>query len=352
MTATGPSKPPTTHEVAALAGVGRTTVSRVLNGSAAVHPATAARVQAAIEQLDYRHNATASSLRRSDGKTATIGLVLENVMQPYMAALARAVEACALRRGVLVFSGSCDEDADRERDFVGALRSRRVDGIIVVPAGADHSYLATERKHGTAIVFVDRPPRFLDADFVGSDGEDGARQAIAHLAAYGHRRIAFLGAKLAVATAGERLAGYERGLVENGIKPDERLVRTGLSTLRGTEEVDAAVRELMQLDDPPTALFSSIDLFTVAAVDALRTLDLQHRVALVGFDDFPLANRLDPGITVIAQDPWEIGDTAAELLFRRLDGDPSPTVSIRLPTKLVPRGSGEIRAQPAADLRA
>jgi LacI family transcriptional regulator len=318
-------------------------VSRVLNGVPGVRAETAARVRAAIEQLDYRHDATASSLRRSDGKTATIGLVLENIMHPYMAALAQAVEASVSRRGVLVFSGSCVEDAKREREFIAALRSRRVDGVIVVSADSDHSYLASERKRGTALVFVDRPPRFLDADFVGSDGVEGARMAVAHLAKHGHQRIAFLGAKPTVATAAERLEGYERGLSECEIGQDPALVRMGLSTLRATEEVGAAVQELLQLPEPPTALFPSADLFTVATIDALRKLGLEHRIALVGFDDFPLANQLDPAITVVAQDPGQIGETAAELLLRRLDGDTTPSLNLRLQTTLLPRGSGEIR---------
>jgi LacI family transcriptional regulator len=261
-----------------------------------------------------------------------------------MAALARAVQTSALRRGVLVFSGNCDEDANREREFMGALRSRRVDGIIVVPAGgSDHSYLVSERKRGTALVFVDRPACFLDADFVGSNSVDGARTAVTHLAGHGHQRIAFLGAKLTVATAADRLEGYERGLRECSISHDPTLVRTGLRTMRATEDVETAVQELLKLPEPPTAIFTSADLFTVAAIDILRKLGLQHRVALVGFDDFPLANQLDPAVTVVAQDPRQIGETAAEILFRRLDGDTTPSLNLRLQTTLLPRGSGEIR---------
>jgi LacI family transcriptional regulator len=335
-------RPPTTHDVAALAGVGRTTVSRVLNGSPGVSAATAARVVAAIERLDYRHNVTASSLRRSDQKTRTIGLVLPSIMNPFMGALARAVEDAVRMRGMLVFAGSCDEDGEREREFVEALRSHRVDGMIIVPASADHSYLLSEQQRGTALIFVDRPARFLDADFVASDNVEGARNAVSHLATHGHRRIAFLGAKLAIATAEERLRGYEEGLARQGIPLDSSLVRTGLTGLRGTHEVESTVAELLQRRDPPTALFSSLDLFTIEAIDALRTLGLQHQVALVGFDDFPLANRLDPPVTIIAQDAMALGRTAAELLFSRLDGDSSPTKQIRLPVELIARGSGEI----------
>ena len=129
------------HDVAALAGVALATVSRVVNGKPGVSPAMQARVETAIARLDYRRNVNASSLRRLDRKTATIGLVLEDVANPFMSALHRAVEDCARERGVLVFAGSCDEDSTREQELISALRTRRVDGIIVVPAGTDHSYL-------------------------------------------------------------------------------------------------------------------------------------------------------------------------------------------------------------------
>src|SRR5215510_16324758 len=135
---------PTMLDVAALAGVGLATVSRVVNGKPGVSPEAAARVQAAIQRLDYRRDVHASSLRRSDRRTATIGLVLEDVANPFMSALHRAVEDSVRQRGMLVFAGSCDEDGDRERELIGALCTHRVDGIIVVPAGPDHSYLVPE----------------------------------------------------------------------------------------------------------------------------------------------------------------------------------------------------------------
>ena len=132
----------------------------------------------ASERLDYRHNLTASSLRRSDGRSATIGVVLEDVSNPFASALHRSIEDVAVRRGVLVFAGSSDEDEDRERKLISAFASRRVDGLIIQPASHDHSYLLTERKVGTAIVFVDRPAGFFDADTVLTDNAAGVRRGI------------------------------------------------------------------------------------------------------------------------------------------------------------------------------
>jgi LacI family transcriptional regulator, galactose operon repressor len=326
-------------DVAALAGVGLATVSRVVNRKPGVSPAARDRVLAAMEQLDYRHNAYASSLRRLDRKTATIGLVLEDVANPWMSALHRAVEDSARARGVLVFAGSCDEDGERERELISELRSRRVDGLIVAPAGSDHSYLARELRLGTAIVFVDRPARFLDADTVTADDAAGAQQAVVHLAEHGHRRIAYLGADLAIPTARDRLRGYTDGLAALGVELDRALVRTGLRTI---DDAEAAAAEVFARREPPTAVFAGQNYFTMGAIKALRARGLHRRVAVVGFDDFPVADLLDPGVTVVEHDPAELGRTAAELLFRRLDGDNSPSQHLVLPVRLVTRGSGEI----------
>ena len=326
-------------DVAALAGVGLATVSRVVNGKPGVSPATADRVLAAIEQLDYRHDVHASNLRRSDRKTATIGLVLEDVANPFMSALHRAVEDSARARGMLVFAGSCDEDAGREREFISALRARRVDGIIVVPASGDHSYLLPEIRVGTAIVFVDRPPRFLDADSVTSDDHGGTLMAVSHLVKHGHRRIAYLGADLAIATAQERLRGYTDGLSAHGLAFDPAVVRTGLSSV---EDAERAAAEILVDGNAPTALVSGQNYFTIGAYKALGSRGLLQRVALIGFDDFSLAEMLDPPVTVVAHDAVELGRTAAQLLLRRLDGDRSASEHIVCPVQLICRGSGEI----------
>src|SRR3989440_7848020 len=153
-------------DVARLAGVALKTVSRVVNAEPGVSPELEARVKRAIEQLNYRRDANAATLRRLGRKTQTIGLVLEDVSNPFSSELHRAVEDAARERGVLVFAGSCDEDPDRERELIGSFRERRVDGIIVVPASHDHLYLHEERRAGTALAFVDPPASPLGRDSV------------------------------------------------------------------------------------------------------------------------------------------------------------------------------------------
>ena len=336
----GAQSRPTMREVAALAGVSLKTVSRVINAEPAVSAELASRVRGAIERLDYRHNRAASSLRRSDGRSAAIGVLLEDVANPFSSALHREIENVALRRGVLVFAGSSDEDAARERSLIAEFTSRRVDGLIIVPASHDHSYLLNERRAGTAMVFVDRPAGFLDVDTVLTDNEGGTREGIAHLIAQGHRRIGYLGDLQTIATAAWRYRGYMNELAAQRLEADPRLVRLNL---RGIEKAEIAAGELLSTSPPPTALFAGQNLLTIGAYRALRKLNLHKRIALVGFDDFLLADLLEPAITVVAQDAGALGRAAAEQLFRRLDGDRSPSVHEVLSNRLITRGSGEVR---------
>jgi LacI family transcriptional regulator len=242
-------------------------------------------------------------------------------------------------RQVLTFAGSSDEDPARERLLVEALLARGVDGLIVAPTSGDQSYLARESEAGVALVFVDRPPNFLDADVVVSDNAGGAYAAVAHLLARGHRRIAFLGDRPDIHTAVERLRGYREALADHRLRYDPTLVRQGLVA---PELARAATRELLGTPDPPTALFTSQNLVTIGAVGVLHELGLQHSVALVGFDDVALSEVVDPGLTVVDQDAAALGRAAAERLFARLDGDHGPTRRLELAARLIERGSGEL----------
>ena len=327
------------RDVGALAGVSLKTVSRVINGEPTVDPVLAAKVRRAAAQLNYRHNLTASNLRRGDGRSMTIGLMLEDVANPYSASIYRAVENVARMRGVGVLAGSLDESPEREQELAASLFARRVDGLIIIPAGRDQSYLRTDQQHGTALVFVDRAPALLSADSVMCDNRSGAAMGVSHLIGHGHRRIAFLGDLSSIATAQERYAGYQDALREAGLAEDPRIVRRDLHTDAAAQ---AAAVELLTRPEPPTALFSAQNLITVGAIRALCARGEQHQKALVGFDDLTLADLLDPPVTVVAQDVAGIGTLAAHLLFRRIDGDDSEPATHIVRTSLVQRGSGEI----------
>lgn len=335
---------PTMRDVAALAGVSIKTVSRVVNREPGVSPELASRVLDAVALLGYRHNLTASSLRRADQKTATIGLLLDDSSNPFSSELLRAIEDVAWERGTLALAGSSDEDPDRQRELLHALVSRRVDGLIAVPASGNQSNLLRERLLGRPMVLVDRPAP--EADSVTVDNRAGAARALRHLVAHGHRRVAFLGDLRSLWTATERYAGYVEGLAAEGIALDPHLV---VMDVRGVDAAERAVSALLSSAEPPTALLTGQNLITIGAIHALQRLGLQHRVALVGFDDFPLADLLDLRVSVVAQDPTAIGRAAAELLFARLDGDRRPPQQVVVPTRLIARGSGELR--PDAPLR-
>jgi LacI family transcriptional regulator len=327
------------RDVAALARVSLKTVSRVINGESTVDPELATRVHRAAAALDYRPNLTARSLRSNDGRTRTIGVLLEDVANPFSSALHRAVEDVASRRGVAVFAGSVDEDPQRERELALALTARRVDGLIIVPAGDDQSYLTNEQRSGLSLVFADRPPRLLRADAVVSNNEGAAQAAVRHLIGAGHTRIAFLGDLRQIRTAADRFAGYVQSLTGAGLELDQELVRMDLHSVDAAE---AATRSLL-LGPRPSALFATQNLITIGAIRALRELGLHERVAVIGFDDILLADMLQPAVTVVAQDPAAIGAKACEILFQRMDGDTSPAQTHIIPGRLIVRGSGEIR---------
>jgi LacI family transcriptional regulator len=329
----------TMREVASLAGVSVKTVSRVINREAGVTDEVRRRVQAAATRLDYRPNLGASNLRRSGGRTATVGVLLQDVGNSFSGGLLRALEDGARGRRVAVLAASLDEEPERERALVADLVARRVDGLVLMPATQSQEYLAVEHRAGLPTVFVDRAPRGVSADSVTVDNHSGAREATQHLLGHGHRRIAFLGDLATIQTAVTRHEGYLDALRQADLAAEPDWIGRGL---RDAEAAYAATRKLLGLDRPPTAIFCSRNVISVGAVRALRDAGASQRVALVGFDDFPLADLVSPALTVVRQDVQRIGAAVCELLFRRLDGDTAPAQDVQLPAILVPRGSGEI----------
>jgi LacI family transcriptional regulator len=327
---------PTMEDVAAYAGVALKTVSRVVNGEPGVTPTTAERVRAAIDQLGFRRNDSARILRK--GQTASIGLIMEDIGNPFYSVLSRAVEDVAREHGHVLFTGSSDEDPGRERELALAFCARRVDGLVVIPAAEDHTYLLPEIAAGIATVFVDRPARLIEADTVVCGNADGARNGVAHLIRGGHRRIGFIGDSPRIYTSMLRHRGYREAMAAAGLKVDDAWVTMAPPT---AECVRDALRQMLAGPAPITAVFCGNNRISVAALRELGALS-SRPLAFVGFDDFELADLLSPGITVVAQDVGRLGRVAAELLFRRLAGDRGPAERIEIATQLVPRGSGEI----------
>lgn len=326
------SRRPTIIDVARLAGVSIKTVSRVTNNEPSVRTETADRVLAAMGQLGFRRNDTARALR-SGRAAASVGLIIEDLSNPFYSAIAGAVEEVARRNDTLLITASSEEDGDRERRLVLELCERRVDGLLVVPAGDDHGFLRPEIEMGIPAVFLDRPPSRLAADAVVIDNVGGARAGVAELVEAGHRRIAVLADRPAIYTATERLAGARAALAAVGLALDPALVCDGLHDPAAAR---AAVAAFLDQDDPPTAFFSSNNRITVGVVEELWLRGSQADV--VGFDDFELSHLLPQPVTVVSYDVREIGRAGAELLFGRIAGDPRPPQHVVVPTTLVRRG--------------
>lgn len=333
---------PTMRDVAALAGVSFKTVSRVVNGEPGVSGELVLKVQRAAEQLDYRHNLAASNLRRGQ-RTMSIGVLIQDVSNSFSSAMLRAIEDRARERHIAVFAASLDEEEQREREVVADLVNRRVDGLVIMPASHDQSYLQNDIRAGLAVVVVDRPPYHLDADTVTVDNVEGARVATQHLLAQGHRRIAFVSDRIRISTASSRHDGYLAALADAGQMPSEDLIRVDV---RSSDEAAAAVADMLRQGDPPTAIFAARNTVTIGAIRALRDRGLAHDVALVGFDDFPMSDLVEPATTVIRQSSHRVGLAAADLLISRMDGDTSRSRRVVMPTTLVQRGSGEIPPHP------
>jgi LacI family transcriptional regulator len=337
----------TMHDVAELAGVSAKTVSRVFNDDAHVSDETRAKVQRAMQDLNFVPNMLARSFRV--GYDKAVGVAVPDIADPFFAAMTRAIEDVALSRQMGVVISSLGRDAARERPVLEALLHRSIVGLIAVPIGEDQSYLVPWQQR-TPLVFVDQLPSKITADSVVVDDRTGARDATAHLMRRGHRRVAFVGDSLEVATTRLRLEGYQAALAEGGLEFENSLV--AFSGRDGYHDMRPVMDVLLAADRLPTAIFSSNAKCTMGIVAELQRVD-RSDIALVSFGDFPTASLLRPAVTVMNQDPAHIGQAAAERLLVRLD---YPRRRLRritvLPVNLVERGSGELRPnEPATVVR-
>jgi LacI family transcriptional regulator len=327
----------TMRDVADRAGVSLKTVSRVVNAEPGVTARTQARVFAAIGELGFRRNEAASALRKATA-TLTIGVVIEDLSNPFYGQVARAVEAVIADRGGSVIVGSTLEELDRERRLIRTMLAQGVDAFVITAAVGEHRWLADDlAAHTVPVVWVDRAPDDLGpVDMVVLDNRDGARRAVEHLVACGHRRIAVLADDPLLPTVNDRLIGYAEALRAAGLVVDENLVVTHVRTARQAVE---AARRLLARGDPPTAFFAVNNRASVGALTAFGRAPA--RPALIGFDDVELADLLVTPLSVVAHDAGELGRRAGELALRRLEGQPGPPEQVVVPVELVIRGGTE-----------
>jgi LacI family transcriptional regulator len=317
-------------DVANAAGVSLRTASRVLNDDPRVASVTRQRVREAMLDLRFQPDAMARSLRA--GTDTAIGFVVESISDPFFADVIDAVELEMSEHGRSVLVASTRRDASWERDVVGRMFARRIAGLLLSPTAEPHEWLA---RQNAPVVLVDRPAPGLAADLVEIDDRQAAFDAVTHLAAHGHRRIAYVGDTPAIPTSAARLRGYRDALASCQLEADEDLIRCDAATSQ------AAANAVTALINKPTAIFSATaraSLGVVPALHAARRTD----IALVAFGDFPMADALRPAITVVDHPGHEVGRVAAARLLARLADPGLRAERIGVPARIIERGSGEL----------
>jgi LacI family transcriptional regulator len=324
------------REVATLADVAISSVSRVLSGHPDVSADMRQRVLDAVEQLEYEPDFLAQSLRR--GATLSVGFVMGDISNPLMADIASGAESRLRAAGYSMMVMNSENDPAQDVDHVRFFQSRRVDGLVLSLASErDERTLEQLRQLDIPFVVVDRDlPADLGASAVLSDHHAGMSAAVGHLLDLGHRRIALVAGSLDIRPGHARLDAMRDAITARGL-PDRSIHIAG-SFAR--EHGEAATHDLLELADPPTAIIAGSNQLLVGCLTALmeRRLRVGEEVSLVTCDDVPLAHLYQPPIASVSRDSVELGRVAAELLLRRLinGGDAE---HVMLPTTFAPRAS-------------
>jgi len=323
----------TIGDVAAQAGVSIATVSKVINGRYGVAPATLERVQSVIDDLGYESSLVARSLRSR--RTNVLGIVVADI-EPFSAELLKGAGAAIRERGfeLIVYSGSGHgkDNSGWERRYISRLGGTLTDGIILVTP------TVVDVDDGTPLVAVDPHTGPSNLPSVHSDNLAGAITATRHLLELGHRRIGFLAGRPDLESARQREQGYCRALSDAGLPVDTNLIRVGDYDLEMSQE---PARQLLTLDDRPTAIFAANDLSAMQTMHVARTLGLAipRDVSIVGFDNIPESALIEPPLTTIDQSIQEMGRRAVELLIAVVEGETGLTQQVTLPTRLIVRQS-------------
>jgi LacI family transcriptional regulator len=338
-------------DVAARAGVSVASVSRVLNESKPVSAETRDRVLAAVRDLNYSIDQRARALRRR--KSGTLGLVVAEVRNPFFSEVIHSIEAVAYESNYSLFLCNSNEDAERERFHLRAMQAQRIDGIIILPVTTSGRALLPLIKEQVPVVCLDRRVDDMDLDSVLVDNVAGARLAVSHLVALGHRRIGYIGGR-PLTPEFERLAGYRQGLAAHTIPEDPDLVRRG-DSLQPSGYTQA--RALLDLPTPPSAIFVINNPMALGALTAIRERGLRvpRDISVIAFDDAPWSALLDPPLTTIAQPTDMLGTAAARLLLAHIEGQyAGPAQHLVLPPRLIERASTDRApaAGAARDIRA
>jgi LacI family fructose operon transcriptional repressor len=326
-------------EVAEAAGVSTATVSRVLSNKPHVRPELREKVLEAVENLGYRPNLVARTLRSQ--RSNAIGLIVSDIRNPYFTAISRAVEDIAYDQGYQVIFCNSDEDPDKEASYLRLMRDQNIAGIIFSPTRKVSENIASVSVH-SPMVIVDRTVQAngFEVDVVRIDNVDAGYRLTKHLINNGYCRIMGLFGE-ASTTGRERRAGFEKALQESD------LPIAGSYMPPRIESGYAAAKAVLVSENPPDAILTTNSLLMAGVLQAIRELNLQipEQVGLAGFDRTTWTDLMQPPITLIEQPTTEIGRCAAELLLQRIEDPQRPTREIILQGKLVIGGSSAPRGR-------
>jgi LacI family transcriptional regulator len=337
----------TIEEVAIKAGTSKSTVSRVLNGSAGVREDLAISVKKAVEELGYRPNQVARSL--STRVTFTIGLMINDIFNPFYSAVAKGVEDYAFSKGYSVVLFNTDENEDRELVALKTILDKAVDGIIVAPTGANKAAFHKLLLAGVEIIQVDRRLPNLDASAILIENEAGTLEATKHLIGLGHQNIAFITFDLALPTLLEREQGYCKAMAAANLEIKNHIFKIPFNIVAKQLDTSLKIAHLLNNANPPTGLVTVNNRIGLAVLRAIRDLGLKmpDDVSVVVFDDLEFFPLHTPSISAIAQPAYTMGRKAAELLITQLTKgktEPNQTIMYR-PHLLVRQSSGPPRSR-------
>lgn len=326
------------NDVARLAGVSNATVSRVMSDKPHVRPEVRERVWRAVQELGYRPNRVARSLRAQTSRI--IGLIISDIQNPFFTSVVRAIEDVAHRQGFSIILCNSDEDPGKEQLYLDLMHDENVAGIILCPTREDNANLQKYPLDGIPLVTLDRRLVNIDTDGILLDNIESTRAMVRHLIQNGYRRIGAVIGTSDFTTGRERREGYVMALAAHGIPFEpELLIQVSPKEAEGYR----ATEKLLRLAEPPTAVFAGNNLLTLGALKAIRAHNLRipQDIALAGFDEMPWSSLVEPGITVVEQPTYELGRTAAEVLLRRLETPSRPTREVVLKGKLILRESSK-----------
>jgi len=327
---------PTLNDVAREAGVSPTAVSRYLNNRIDLPQITKDRIDAAIAKLEYRPNLLAKRL--STGKSEAIALVTPEIANPFFAELAAAIEEEAERHGYAVYISSTRGSREREIAAINRLRDQHVDGLIMMTNEPDDGRLAKLLRKRSNVVILDEDIPGVNVPRIFVENAQGAYLATRHLIEAGHRNIAMVSGPERLFSVQERRAGFERAMGEAGlpIRPDWMLMGA-YSRAFGHE----AAQTLLRVPDRPSAILACSDYIAIGVLEVTRRMGLSvpSDLSLVGFDDMPFAELVDPGLTSVRQPIAEMGQHAVEKLIALIARKVPPPSLTRLPVNLIVRHS-------------